>query len=147
MNGIDPKWILYLGIAVTIEQGIGQGSVKLTNVVPNSWIPFIDGWCTLLAFIGNIVMTAMAGYSSKAAGPLVKPLVLAVVIIGGLFSLTSEARAQVQPRLTGNIVRDIAAANPARSPGLTGNPLGDIIGALDVKLLPDLISSTCGRRP
>ncbi len=138
MNGIDPKWILYLGIAVTIEQGIGQGSVKLTNVVPNSWIPFIDGWCTLLAFIGNIVMTAMAGYSSKAAGPLVKPLVLAVVIIGGLFSLTSEARAQVQPRLTGNIVRDIAAANPARSPGLTGNPLGDIIGALDVKLLPDL---------
>jgi len=138
MNGIDPKWILYLGIAVTIEQGIGQGSVKLTNVVPNSWIPFIDGWCTLLAFIGNIVMTAMAGYSSKAAGPLVKPLVLAVVIIGGLFSLTSEARAQVQPRLTGNIVRDIAAANPARSPGLTGKPLGDIIGALDVKLLPDL---------
>lgn len=144
MNGIDPKWVFYLGIAVTIEQGIGQGSVKLTNVFPDAWAPFIVGWCTLLAFVGNIVMTALAGYSSNRSGPLVNapsvtPTIVKVLIAAFLLSTflaIPSAQAQ-QPRLTGNIVRDIAAANPSR-PALTGNPLGDIIGALDVKLLPDL---------
>lgn len=99
MSGIDPKWVFYLGIAVTIEQGIGQGSVKLANVVPDTWAPFIIGWCTMLAFIGNIVMTALAGYSSKAAGPMIKPLVLVAVIAGSFFIFTGDAQAQApRPR-------------------------------------------------
>ena len=73
MNGIDPKWVFYLGILVTIETAIGQGTVKLTNLVADQWIPFITGWCTLLSFVGNVVMTALAGYSSKTAGPLIAP--------------------------------------------------------------------------
>lgn len=108
MNGIDPKWVFYLGILVTIESAIGQGAVKLTNVVPDAWAPFIVGWCTLLAFIGNVLMTALAGYSSKTAGPLVKPVVLLAVILGSLFAFTGDARAQ--GKLTGNLVKDIAAA-------------------------------------
>lgn len=63
-----------------------------------------------------------------------------IAIAVALVLLSAPALAQT-PKLTGNIARDIAAAsgkpNPA-TPGLTGNPLGDIIGALDVKLLPDL---------
>jgi hypothetical protein len=71
MKGIDPKWVFYIGIAVVIEQGLGQGTVSLTNVVPADWVPYIKGWCTLLAFIGSTVMTALAGYSSNATGPLI----------------------------------------------------------------------------
>ena len=136
MNGIDPKWVFYLGILVTIETAIGQGTVKLTNLVADQWIPAITGWCTLLSFVGNVIMTALAGYSSKQAGPLVKPLVLVAIVLAGLFAFTGDARAQSR-QLTGNIVKDIQAANPGR-PALTGSPLNDLLGALDVKLLPDL---------
>jgi len=46
------------------------------------------------------------------------------------------------------IVRDIQAANqPARNAPLTATPLGDIIGALDVKLLPDLQYARNSPRP
>ena len=34
MNGIDPKWVFWLGILVTIETAIGQGTVKLTSLYP-----------------------------------------------------------------------------------------------------------------
>lgn len=141
MNGIDPKYVFWLGILVTIETAIGQGTVQLTNLVAAQWIPTITGWCTLLSFVGNVVMTGLAGYSSRTAGPLVKPMVLgAVLLLAGLFAFPGDASAQGKPlSLTGNIVRDIAAANPSRTQSaLTGSPLNDIIGALDAKLLPDL---------
>ncbi len=123
MNGIDPKYVFWLGILVTIETAIGQGTVQLTNLVAAQWIPTITGWCTLLSFIGNVVMTGLAGYSSRTAGPLVKPLVLAAVIVGGLFAFAGDARAQQQPKFTGNLARDIAAAQgrPASTSALTGN--------------------------
>lgn len=138
MNGIDPKWVFYLGILVTIESAIGQGAVKLTNVVPETWSPYIIGWCTLLAFIGNVVMTALAGYSSKTAGPLVKPLVLVAVILGSLFAFTGDARAQgikLKP-LTGNLGNDLGISRPSGQAG--SGPLQNLLGALDDKLLPDL---------
>jgi hypothetical protein len=71
MKGINPAWVFYIGIAITIEQAIGQGAVPLTNVVPADWIPYITADCSLLAFIGTVVMTALSGYSSKQSGPLV----------------------------------------------------------------------------
>jgi hypothetical protein len=57
---IDPQWIMWLGILVTVEQAVGHGTVKLTNVVPEKWAPWVVGWCNLLAFIGTTIMTAMA---------------------------------------------------------------------------------------
>lgn len=138
MSGIDPKWVFYLGILVTIETAIGQGTVKLTNLMPDMWVPMITGWCTLLAFVGNVVMTALAGYSSKQAGPLVKPIIILAVVLGS-FAFQNEARAQT-PRLTGNIPRDIAAltspkpaANTAATAPLSGinfNTIGQKLQAL-----------------
>ena len=72
MNGIDPKWVMWLGVLVTIEQAVGQGTVKLTNVVPEAWAPGVIGWCNLLAFVGTAIMTAMSAVSSSAKGPLAK---------------------------------------------------------------------------
>ena len=70
MNGIDPKWVVWLGVLVTVEQAIGQGTVKLTNVVPVDWAPWITAWCNLLAFAGTAIMTALSAFSSKAPGPM-----------------------------------------------------------------------------
>lgn len=72
MRGIDPKWIVYLGVLVMIEQGIGQGTVSLTNVVPADWAPWISSWCNLLAFVGTSVMTGLGAVSSSSKGPLIK---------------------------------------------------------------------------
>jgi len=68
----------YLGILVTIEQAIGQGSVSLAHVVPETWAPYVQSWCTLLAFVGTTIMTALTGHavlSSQvpAPPPTVKP--------------------------------------------------------------------------
>lgn len=73
MKGIDPKWIMYLGLLVTIEQAIGHGTVNLTNIVPADWAPYITSWCNLLAFIGTTIMTGQAAVSSTASGPLISP--------------------------------------------------------------------------
>lgn len=71
--GIDPKWTMYLGLLVTIEQAIGHGTVSLTNLVPMSWAPYITSWCNFLAFVGTAIMTYQAAASSPSAGPLVAP--------------------------------------------------------------------------
>jgi len=54
-----------------------------------------------------------------------------------LFLAGDPAQAQTR-KLTGNLVNDIAAASSTPRPALTGSPLNDLLGALDVKLLPDL---------
>ena len=60
-----------------------------------------------------------------------------MVIVLMLAMVVSPTFAQGLPKfrpLTGNLIQDLTPSKP----GLTGNPLKDIIGALDVKLLPDL---------
>ena len=73
MKGIDPKYIMYLGLLVTIEQAIGHGTVSLTNIVPADWAAYVTSWCNLLAFIGTTIMTGQAAISSNQPGPLVSP--------------------------------------------------------------------------
>jgi hypothetical protein len=60
MKGIDPKWGAYLGLAVIIEQGIGHGTVSLTNLIPVDWAPYVTSWANFLAFVGTSIMTYQA---------------------------------------------------------------------------------------
>ena len=71
MKGIDPKWGMYLGLLVAVEQAIGHGTVSLTNLVPAEWAPYITSWCNFLAFIGTSIMTYQAAVSSPQAGPAI----------------------------------------------------------------------------
>lgn len=123
MNGIDAKWVFYLGLIVTIETAIGNGTVSLTNVVPLEWAPYIKAWCDLLAFIGTALMTAMSGYSSASKGPLAK---VAVLIAAGAMFLLLIGPADAQTRLQSAAQRnDVNAAG--QSP----------LASLDVKGLID----------
>lgn len=72
MKGIDPKYIMYLGLLVAVEQAIGHGTVSLTNLVPETWAPYITSWCNFLAFVGTSIMTYQAAVSGPQTGPLVK---------------------------------------------------------------------------
>lgn len=117
MKGIDPKYIMWLGLLVAVEQAIGHGTVSLTNLVPVSWAPYITSWCNALAFIGTTIMTYQAAVSGPQTGPLLNispPANLIIKII--LVALTASFlmfgnQAQAQPRLhvTGNFQNDLKA--------------------------------------
>jgi hypothetical protein len=151
MKGIDPKWAMYLGLLVTIEQAIGHGTVSLTNLVPEAWAPYITSWCNFLAFVGTAIMTYQAAVSAPVPGPAantpIAPTTVANVLLVAFalsFLLAGGDAAMAQtplkrPQITGNIVDDTKA-----NLGLGGQStvaskgLNDILGALDDKLLPDL---------
>lgn len=124
MKGIDPKYIMYLGLLVTIEQAIGHGTVSLTGIIPADWAPYVTSWCNLLAFIGTTIMTGQAAISSNAPGPLINappaaPTIVKILIAAFLLSAflpMGHAMAQVLPRpraavpLTGDLGKDIKTA-------------------------------------
>jgi len=80
MKGIDPKYIMWLGIVVGIEQAIGHGTVSLTNIIPAEWSPYVTSWCNLLAFFGTSVMTYQAAVSGPQTGPFLPPSITPTVI-------------------------------------------------------------------
>lgn len=142
MNGVNPSWAFWLGIVIFLEQGIGQGTVKLTNVIPEEWIPYVVAWCALLAWAGGAVQTALIGFSNSKQGPLLAPtspaakgIVILALALTALFTIgVSDARAQdavVKRIISGG------AQNVGASPSTAGIPR-DLLGALDEKILPDL---------
>ncbi|HYM31817.1 MAG TPA: hypothetical protein VEU47_10980 [Candidatus Cybelea sp.] len=120
MKGIDPKYIMYLGLLVTIEQAVGHGTISLTNIVPADIAPYVTSWCNLLAFIGTTIMTGQAAVSSSATGPLISapppsvtPTVVKILIAAFLLSalvFPGSAMAQSRPHLTGDIGKDLKSA-------------------------------------
>jgi len=70
---VDPKITFWLGVITVIAQGISQGTIHLTNVVPADWIPYVSGWMGLISFINVSLLTALNGFSSNASGPLAPP--------------------------------------------------------------------------
>ena len=149
MQGVDPKYVFWLGILVTIETAIGQGAIKLTNVVPADIAPYIIGWSQLLGFIGTTIMTALSGFSSANKGvfmppsqpipPAVKPIIILALVLTGLLAFGGEAKAQQRNPVLKNIIEG-GSQNAQGGGGInfTGSPLNDLLGALDAKLLPDL---------
>lgn len=142
MKGIDPKWAMYLGLLVTIEQAIGHGTVSLTNLVPADWAPYITSWCNFLAFAGTSIMTYQAAVSAPTAGPaantaiapVAKPIVIMALLLGGLFAFAGDASAQgiklKPPQVTGDFAADAKAnlgiGQPTAAPALTGNVEKDV---------------------
>lgn len=106
MKGIDPKYIMWLGLLVAVEQAIGHGTVSLTNLVPAGWAPYITSWCNFLAFVGTSIMTYQAAVSGPQVGPLIKidpptftPTIVKILIAAFLLSFfVAGNQAQAQTR-------------------------------------------------
>lgn len=156
MKGIDPKYIMWLGLLVTVEQAIGHGTVSLTNLVPATWAPYITSWCNFLAFVGTSIMTYQAAISGPQVGPLLKlpdnvtPMVVKVLI--GAFALSmflpiGSASAQ-RLHLTGNLQNDLRADAADLKAKQVKNPASSIFSkpadptaplpCMDITMLPKL---------
>ena len=123
MKGIDPKYIMWLGLAVGVEQAIGHGTVSLTNIVPADWAPYVTSWCNLLAFIGTSIMTYQAAVSGPQTGPLVniQPPVVDANKVGKILLIAFLPLALLA------VDKAEAAQLPRpRPPAVTGDPIADI---------------------
>jgi hypothetical protein len=67
---------------------------------------------------------------------IIARILLAVLVLSFPVAV-AQAQTPVKPKLTGNIVNDIAAAT-GRPSGLTGAPVTDLQNFLNAKFLPDL---------
>ena len=90
---IDPKWRFIIGLLVTTAIGISQGTVSLTNAIPDFAIKPVVAWCGLIAFIGSAATTAISGLgmttSSRVAAAANDPSVQKII--------TTEAVANAAP--------------------------------------------------
>lgn len=73
------NWITILGVVVAIEMQIGNGTMSLTNMVPDSWIPFVKAWAANLGSIGALIMSAGAFGRPAASQVQITPSVPTIV--------------------------------------------------------------------
>lgn len=122
------NWVVVLGILVAIETQIGNGTMSLANMVPETWIPYVKAWAANLGSVGALIMSAGA-FGPRPQGqftvtPAAKSAIILAVLLGGSLMVSGEARAQAvrKPQLTGDVAADarvnLGLDKPAR---LTGN--------------------------
>ena len=145
MSGIDPKWVFILGIIVTVDQGISGGAIKLAHAIPDAWIPAVDAWSSIFAFIGTAIMTGLSGYSSANKGLLMPsappmapklPTILLAFGVGifGWLLFSQAALAQnpkPRPAFTGDVRKDFQNATGGATSGSPPAANGEIFGGGD----------------
>lgn len=70
MPHIDPVVRFWIGIAVTVAIAVSGGTLTLTHVVPQDWIPIVTAWCSIIAFVGSAVLTTLNGLGTTAGSRL-----------------------------------------------------------------------------
>jgi len=70
MPNIDPVVRFWIGIAVTVAIAISGGTLSLAHVIPVEYIPTATAWCSLLAFVGSAILTALNGFASTNSSRL-----------------------------------------------------------------------------
>lgn len=69
---VSARYAFWFGVWTNILLAIGSGTVVLTNVIPDGYIPRVTATALALALINSIALTALHGYSGDQSGPLVK---------------------------------------------------------------------------
>ena len=90
---VDPTTIFWISLFATIGQGISGGTVHLTGLVPEAYLPVVTGWLSLAVFCAMSFHTALNGFSSNKSGPFAAP-----PTIGEAREITAEAQKAVQPK-------------------------------------------------
>lgn len=70
MPVIDPVARFWIGVAITIAVGISQGALNLAHAIPSAWIPYVDAWAGIIAFVGSAILTALNGAASTTTSRL-----------------------------------------------------------------------------
>jgi hypothetical protein len=66
-------WIGIIGLLVSAETAVVNGTIKLSNAIPDKWVPVVQAWCGILAFIGGGIIT----YLSR----VVAMMIVAVIVL------------------------------------------------------------------
>lgn len=126
-------WITIIGALVTAELAIANGTIKLTNAIPDKWVPAVQAWCGILAALGAGIITTL----SRFVGAFLIAAVLFSTLVGSGVAQAQSRRQQVDPFQQ---MVDKAKADFTKKTGVqaTGDVPFDLLRALDAKLLPDL---------
>jgi hypothetical protein len=126
-------WITIIGALVTAELAIANGTIKLTNAIPDKWVPAVQAWCGILAAFGAGIITTL----SRFVGVFLFAA-FAVALLLGTGSAQAQTRRQPVDPLSQLV--DKAKADFTKKTGVpaTGDVPFDLLRALDAKLLPDL---------
>ena len=101
MFSLDPRSRFIIQLIVFVAVGVSQGTVHLTNMIPEAWIPIVIAWNGFIAFIGTGFTTLLSGY--------------------GMTSQNRIAAAASLPEVK-TIVSDAATANAAPSDKVVSKP-------------------------
>lgn len=74
---LSARTTFIIGIVSFVVQGILQGGVHLTSLIPADWVPYATGWMALISLTCTAVLTAGSGFSSVGPGPLAPPPTIA----------------------------------------------------------------------
>lgn len=142
---VSNKFSFYFGLWTTILLLIASGSVHLDNVFPANWIPIVTAWSSFLGAINSAILTALNGYASNTAGPLVsketidaaKKAAVVLVAIGVAMLLAAPAMAQTKLAVRAEDRAGPATSDPGGSLG-TIKP-DDLWGKLQAAKREDLV--------
>jgi hypothetical protein len=58
MPNLSPIFRFWLGVAISSAIGVTQGTLVLTNAVPDGWIKAAIAWAGIIAFVGSLIRNA-----------------------------------------------------------------------------------------
>ena len=68
MKGINPNFMMFVGLFVALQTNIATGNISLHYVVPLSWEPWCVGWAKAIAAYGVVVAAMLPQFSSAKTG-------------------------------------------------------------------------------
>lgn len=63
---LDPNIKFLIGIFITLCIGIAGGTVNLTHAIPENWVPAVEAWSGVIAFVGSSIQTTLQGFGTTA---------------------------------------------------------------------------------
>lgn len=105
MPNVDPVVRFWVGIAVTFAIAVSGGTLNLTHAIPSEYIPYVTAWCSIIAFLGSAVLTALNGMAtgtqSRIASVASLPEVKSIVTTQSLADITPSDKVVGPPKATG----------------------------------------------
>lgn len=108
------NWLSVLAIVVAVEMQIGNGTMSITNMFPETWVPYVKVWMGNLGTVGALILAeGSRGRVSASSLPSVQSIgklaIMLAVILACLTLAPSAHAAQVGKK---QITKAQATANP-----------------------------------
>ena len=93
MPHFDPITRFWIGVVVSVAIAISGGTLNLTSAIPADLIKPVTAWCSIIAFLGSAILTALNGLGATTQSRLESAASLSQV----KSIVTTQALAEVTP--------------------------------------------------